>query len=158
MLVSQVLIVAASTPIKLLMGGAAITVGVLVGLVPALLLGMLLGLIPRPRRLRSRRVARAAAPAGPRSPFPLVRTFPAGEPAAPDMPSVVLPPSMRQHIEPEPEQPEELEVAVARERHPGLYDDEYAKQLDHLDTLRRTIRTRLAVGAPPLSDDAPRES
>jgi hypothetical protein len=157
--VSQVLIVAGSTPVKLLLGGAAITVGVLVGLVPALALGMLLGLIPRPRLLRSRRVARDAPPAGPR--LAVMRTVPSGETAALDAPSVVLPSSMRPHVDPEPQAPDEDEdedeVAVARERHRRLYDDEYAKQIDHLDTLRRTISTRLAVGAPPMSDDAPRE-
>jgi hypothetical protein len=155
MLVSQLLIVAGAAPIKLLLGGAAITVGVLVGLVPALLLGMLLGLIPRPRLLRSRRVARAAPPVGPA--LAVMRGIPTGETAALDAPSVVLPSSMRPHVEPEPEAPDEDEVAVARERHRRLYDDEYAKQIDHLDTLRRTIRTRLAVEAQPMSDDAPRE-
>jgi hypothetical protein len=155
MLVSQILFVAASTPIKLLLGGAAITVGVLVGLVPALLLGMVLGLIPRPRLLGSRRAARAAPAPGPR--LPVVRAVPTAEMAALDAPSVVLAPSMRPHVDAEPEAPDEDEVAVARERHRRLYDDEYAKQLDHLDTLRRTIRTRLAVGAQPTSDDAPRE-
>jgi hypothetical protein len=155
MLVSQILFVAASTPIKLLLGGAAITVGVLVGLVPALLLGMLLGLIPRPRLLRSRRIARPAPPPGPR--LAVMRAIPTGETAPLDTPSVALAPSIRPHVEPEPEAPDEDEVALARERHRRLYDDEYAKQIDHLDTLRQTIRTRLAVGAQPMSDDPPRE-
>lgn len=34
---------------------------------------------------------------------------------------------------------------VARDRHRDLYDAEYAKQLDRMDALRRTIGTRMAV-------------
>jgi hypothetical protein len=151
--VSALLVVAASTPLKLLLGGAAITVGLFVGLVPALLLGMLLGLVPRPRVLRPRRVARAAPQRQATMALPYVRAVPT---PTLDAPAVVLPSSMRQRVE--PELPEEADLAVARERHRGLYDDEYAKQVEHLDALRRTIRTRLAVGARPLSDDAPRES
>jgi hypothetical protein len=155
MLVTALLVVAASTPLKLLLGGAAITVGMVVGLVPALLLGMLLGLIPRPRVLRPRRVAHPAPQRQPTVALPGVRAVPTAAPRTLDAPAVVLPSSMRQRIEPALE---EADIAIARQRHRRLYDDEYARQLEHLETLRRTIRTRMAVDAQPLSEDAPRES
>lgn len=156
MLVTALLVVAASTPFKLLLGGAAITVGLVVGLVPALLLGMLLGLIPRPRALRPRRVAHPARQRQPTVALADVRVVPTAAPPRLDTPAVVLPSSMRRRVE--PALPEEADIAVAHQRHRRLYDDEYAKQLEHLETLRRTIRTRMAVDAQPLSEDAPRES
>ena len=137
-----------------LLSAAALVVGVAVGLIPALLLGMFLGLVPRPPLLRSRRPTRAPPPlerpAAERTPPP-----PVAAPMA-SAASISIPIPVGVEVEPPP--PDRADVAAARGRHRGLYDDEYAKQLDHLDALRRTISTRLAVGARPVSDDAPRET
>ena len=152
MLMSAVAVFAAS-PVDLLLAGVAVALGAVVGLVPALVLGMVLGLVPRPRALRGRHRAPTALRAQP-SAAP-IRPVAGAEPLALDVPAVAVPASMRQR---EPEAPETVEAADARDRHRRLYDDEYEKQLAHLDTLRRTIRTRLAVGAQPLSDDRSRES
>ena len=146
------LILALSAPAKLLLSGAAITVGVLVGLIPALVLGMVVGLVPRPGRARRATPVREA---------PSWLAAPALAPVALEAPAVVLPASMRQHhveLAPEPDEEQvDLEVAAARERHRSIYEDEYAKQLDHVDALRQSIRSRLAIGAQPPSDDAERD-
>jgi hypothetical protein len=141
-----------------LLSAAALVVGVAVGLIPALLLGMLLGLVPRPPLLRSRRPARALPPLERPAPehAPPVAAPTASAASMASAPSISIPIPVGVEVEPPP--PERAGVAAARRRHRGLYDDEYAKQLDHLDALRRTISTRLAVGARPVSDDAPRET
>jgi hypothetical protein len=42
-----------------------------------------------------------------------------------------------------------IDADMVRDRHRELYEVEYAKQLHRVDTLRRTIGIRLAVGADP---------
>ena len=53
-----------------------------------------------------------------------------------------------------------VDATIVRDRHRDLYDAEYVKQLDHVNTLRRTIGTRLAVAGdphPPSEPDPPEE-
>ena len=51
-----------------------------------------------------------------------------------------------------------VDSEVVRERHRELYDTEYAKQLDHVDALRRLIGTRMAIGGQPPPPPAQQES
>ena len=44
------------------------------------------------------------------------------------------------------------------DRHRDLYDDEYARQLDRVETLRQAIRTRLAVGVSSQPESAAMEA
>jgi hypothetical protein len=139
-----------STPMKLLLSAAALVVGVLVGLLPALLLGLLLGLVPRPQLLGSRR------PARPPRRLSLERPAPEHAPPAAEQAPAALAPAALAAVLPLtialPEAPVRADVDAVRKRHRGLYDDEYSKQLRHIDALRQTISTRLAVPADALAE------
>jgi hypothetical protein len=108
---------------------AAVLVGSSVGLLGALIFGAVARGRPRAPRVPA---VRMSAPAMTRAPTP-----PLAEPAPPApfvAPGIGSVPALFA-----------LDNDVARDRHRDLYDAEYAKQLDHVDSLRRTIGTRLSV-------------
>ena len=110
---------------------AALLVGSSVGLLGALLFGLVTRDRARPRRAAA---VRMQAPAVTHTPSqPLAEAAPAaqGPFVAPGIGAV---PALFA-----------LDNDVARDRHRELYDAEYAKQLHHVDRLRRTIGTRMAV-------------
>jgi hypothetical protein len=111
---------------------AVVLLGVVVGIVPVVIVRLVAGgrrssparRRPQPRIFEPPREAPAEAPARPRGPI--------AEPPAADPP---------------PEPLVATPVVAVNERHRDLYDEEYARQVDRVETLRRTIRTRLTVGA-----------
>ena len=121
-----------ATTQKVLLVLAALLVGSSVGLLGALLFGLVAGARTRPPgappvRMRAPAAMNAAAVQ------PLAETqAAAGAFVAPGIGSV---PAFFA-----------LDADVVRDRHRELYDEEYAKQLHHVDALRRAIGTRLAVG------------
>jgi hypothetical protein len=110
---------------------AAVLVGSSVGLLGALIFAFVTSARGRPPR----------APAV-RMPAPAIRPAPiepiAGPPAPPPSPFVGPVPALFA-----------VDSEAVRERHRELYDTEYAKQLDHVDALRRLIGTRMAIGGEP---------
>jgi hypothetical protein len=132
-----------ATTQKVLLIVAALLVGSNIGLAGALLFGLVAS--ARARRSRPR-----AAPPAPMAPVTVVAAQPLVEApsSAPD--ALVAPafgsvPALFA-----------LDADMARDRHRELYDVEYAKQLHHVDTLRRTIGIRLAVAAdPPAPSEEP---
>jgi hypothetical protein len=117
---------------KVLLGLAAVLVGSSVGLLGALLFGLVAGGRARPPRAAAVRMQAPAVTRAPSSPL---------DQATPAAPGPVVAPA----IVPVPVLLA-LDGDVVRDRHRELYDEEYAKQLHHVDTLRRTIGTRIAVG------------
>jgi hypothetical protein len=118
---------------RVLLVVAAVLVGASVGLVGALILGAVTGARATPPRTRAVPV-RAHAPAL-TDPLP----EPVADPVAPAPSPFVTPgigsvPALYM-----------IDSDVVRDRHRDLYDAEYVKQLDHVDALRRTIGTRLAL-------------
>ena len=114
---------------------AALLVGGNIGLAGALLFGVVSG--ARARRSRARAAAMQAPAAADLAPLPLAQAPPStvGALVAPAMASV---PALFA-----------LDADTVSDRHRELYEVEYAKQLHHVDTLRRTIGIRLAVAADP---------
>jgi hypothetical protein len=117
---------------KVLLSLAAVLVGSSIGLLGALLLGVVAAARARPPRAAA---VRMQAPAMTRPPSqPLDGATPAAPgpfvaPAIGSLPALLA-----------------LDSDVVRDRHRDLYDEEYAKQLRHVDALRRTIGARMAVG------------
>ena len=121
-----------ATTQKVLLVLAALLVGSSVGLLGALLLGLLADTRARPPRAPTVRM-QAPVTTSVAAVQPLAETqAAAGAFVAPGIGSV---PAFFA-----------LDADVVRDRHRELYDEEYAKQLHHVDTLRRAIGTRLAVG------------
>jgi hypothetical protein len=116
----------------ILMVVAVVLLGIVVGIVPVVIVRLVAG-------------GRRTSPARHR---PEPRIF---EPAPPEAP-VEPPPPPAPITEPLAADPQPEPLVAARldavsERHRDLYDEEYARQVDRVETLRRTIRTRLTVGA-----------
>lgn len=131
-----------SATVKALVVGGAVLVGVVVGLTPVALLGIDIGLVPNPRRRRARAApprapshAQAIRPAAPGSAIPPARAIAIDASAEPPAPV----PSLGDGSH-----------GTARNRHRELYDAEYAEQVRRIETLRRTVSTRLPV--PPSPD------
>ena len=121
---------------------AALLVGSNIGLAGALLFGVVSG--ARARRSRARSAAMQAPAAADVAAPPLAQAPPstAGAFVAPALGSG---PALFA-----------LEADMVSDRHRELYEVEYAKQLHHVDTLRRTIGIRLAVAAdPPTPSEEP---
>ena len=121
---------------------AAVLVGSNVGLAGALLFGVVSS--ARARHARARAAAMPTPAATDVAPQPLAQAPPSAPgafvaPAIGSMPALFA-----------------LDADMVRDRHRELYEVEYAKQLHHVDTLRRTIGIRLAVAAdPPAPSDEP---
>jgi hypothetical protein len=70
------------------------------------------------------------------------------EPVREAAPAPVPAPAVEPRVaEPEPEPVVGVRVEAVSERHRDLYAEEYARQVDRVEALRRTIRTRLSVGS-----------
>jgi hypothetical protein len=128
-----------------------VVLGILAGLVPALLLGAAVGAIgpPRRRRLEAPAAPAAAMPAPPRPAAPAAPPPPppsAELPAAPDPPRPALRTAAGLLLDPEPDD-DEAPAGPAERRHGELYDEEFADQLAHLEALRIRITTQLAFPA-----------
>lgn len=124
-----------ATTQKVLLVVAALLVGSSVGLVGALIFGLLAGGRRRPRRAPVVRMPGPAAMHIP-PPQPLLEAPPAPGPHA--TPAIGSVPALFA-----------VDADVVRDRHHELYEAEYAKQLRHVDTLRRSIGTRLAIAGEP---------
>src|SRR5262245_24823345 len=117
----------------ILMVLAVVLLGIVVGIVPVVIVRLVAG-------------GRRTSPAR-RRPEP--RIF---EPAPPEAPAEVPTEPLPPITEPLAADPQLEPLVAARldavsERHRDLYDEEYARQVDRVETLRRTIRTRLTLGA-----------
>jgi hypothetical protein len=134
MLVSTGIVSVAVDPTtqKVLLILAALLVGGSVGLVGALLFGLVAG--GRARR-QPAPAARMPAPAVTYAAPQPIAGGPAPAPGAFVAPDIGSAPARLR-----------LDADMVRDRHRELYDSEYAKQVHHVDALRRTIGTRLAVG------------
>jgi len=137
MLVSAAIVSVAvdATTQKVLLSLAAVLIGSSVGLLGALLLGVVAGRRARPPRAAAVRMQAAAVTRAPSQPLDEAMPAAPGPFVAPPIGSV---PALLA-----------LDGDAVRDRHRGLYDEEYAKQLHHVDTLRRRIGTRMAVGGEP---------
>ena len=122
-----------STTQRLLLVLAAVLVGASVGLVGALLFGAVSRARETATATRADAARVAAPPPVPTRAFPEARVEPEG-PSPFSAPGIGAVPALYA-----------VDSDVVRERHRDLYDAEYVKQLDHVDKLRRTIVTRLAV-------------
>ena len=122
-----------TTTQRLLLVLAAVLVGASVGLVGALVFGAVKNVRAQPERAAA---VRAPAPPPPARPRPIAepRTQPDAPPPSPfGAPGMGSMPALFA-----------LDGDV-RDRHRELYDAEYVKQLEHVEALRRTIGTRLAL-------------
>jgi hypothetical protein len=132
-----------SAPFTVLLVGVGAAVGVLVGVIPALLAATLLGYLPPPRLRRAGgllveppRVERRAAPRPEPAPAPL--------PAPVALAAAEEPPQ-------DPQRSGQLAI-LAHARHQGVYDAAYAEQLDRVETLRSAIGGRRGTSPEPPSD------
>jgi hypothetical protein len=126
-----------STTQRLLLVLAAVLVGASVGLVGALLFGAVSRARETATATRADAARVTAPPPVPTRAFPEARVEPEG-PSPFSAPGIGAVPALYA-----------VDSDVVRERHRDLYDAEYVKQLDHVDELRRTIGTRLAVAGEP---------
>jgi hypothetical protein len=136
MLVSSGIVSVAVDPTteKVLLILAALLVGSSIGLIGALLFGFVAAGRARPARAPAVRMQAPAVTHA--APQPLADASPSAPvPGAFVAPGIGSVPALFA-----------LDSEVVRDRHRELYHAEYAKQLDHVDTLRRTIGTRMAVG------------
>jgi hypothetical protein len=118
-----VTVIVDATTQRLLLILAAVLVGASVGLIGALAFGLVTQARDKPRRAT---VVRMPPP-----PITRPRAEPAPPPPRPFAGSV---PALYA-----------VDSEVVRDRHRELYQEEYGKQLRHVDALRRTIGTRLAL-------------
>lgn len=135
-----------TTTQRLLLILAAVLVGASVGLVGALILVGVKGV--RATSTRTTAVRMSGTP--PVRPRPVPEPRPAPDPHAPSpfaAPVVGSVPVLYA-----------VDSDVVRDRHRELYDAEYVKQLDHVEVLRRTIGTRLALAGEPQRPSEPDSS
>jgi hypothetical protein len=130
-----------SAPVTVLLVGLGAVVGVVVGLLPALVLAMLFGYLPPPalaRRQRDALVVETRADPGPVAPGPAT----AQARVARDAPREVSPPPA------EAPAPAPIEV-LAPARHQSVYDAAYAEQSERVEALRTAIGRRLRRPSAP---------
>ena len=128
--------------------------------VAALLLGVVVVVVPLVVfRLAAGGGRRRGVPAARRAPIRSARLQPfILEPVALEQPVVALPSVVTVAPEPALESSEPAPTEVVSDRHRDLYHDEYARQLDRVETLRQAIRTRLAVGVSSQPESAAMEA
>ena len=137
-----------SPAVAILLVLAALLLGVVVGVVPIVVFRLAAGGGQRRRAPAARR-----APARSERPQPLMF-----EPVALEQAVVALPSVDTVAAEPAFESPQPAPMEVVSDRHRDLYHKEYSRQLDRVETLRQTIRTRLAVGVSSQPDSAAMEA
>jgi hypothetical protein len=123
-------------------------VGVVVGIIPALMVAMLLGYVPPPRRVR-RGAGVLAEPARGAAFAPDLR----GDPAAPFATSASAPAPVALAVavaeDPHDGKPPPKPLGIlAHARHQSVYDAAYAAQLERVDALRAAIGGRLRERPP----------
>ncbi len=136
-----------SAPITVLLVGLGAAVGVVVGVLPALVAAMALGYLPPPRR-RARHVSRVLA-----EPVPFAfAPEPERAPAAP-VPVALAAATGAVDEEPSREPPRQGQLAIlAHARHQDVYDTAYAQQLERVGALRSAIGDRRRASPEPSSD------
>lgn len=127
--------------------------------VAALLLGVVVVVVPLVVFRLAAGGRRRGVPAARRAPIRSARPQPLIlEPVALEQPAVALPSVVTVAPEPALESSEPAPTEVDSDRHRDLYHDEYARQLDRVETLRQAIRTRLAVGVSSQPESAAMEA
>jgi len=132
-----------SAPITVLLVGLGAAVGVVVGVLPALVAAMALGYLPPPRR-RERRASRVLA-----EPAPFA--FAPGPAPAPAPVALAVADAVAE--DPSPDAPRQGQLAIlAHARHQDVYDSAYAEQLERVGALRSAIGDRRRVSPEPAND------
>jgi hypothetical protein len=131
-----------SAPVTVLLVGAGAAVGVIVGVIPALMVALLLGYLPPPRR--TRRAGSLLVEPPRREPLPELGPARAAPPAPVLVAAAGEPP-------PEPSRQGQLAI-LAHARHQSVYDAAYAEQLDRVETLRSAIGGRRGKPSEPPTD------
>jgi hypothetical protein len=142
-----------SAPITVLLVGLGAAVGVVVGVLPALVAAMALGYLPPPRR-RERRASRVLAEP---QPFAFAPDPAPIAPVAPVAP-VALAAADAESEGSSREAPRHGQLAIlAHARHQDVYDTAYADQLERVGALRSAIgdRRRASPGPPNGPDSGP---
>jgi hypothetical protein len=136
-----------SAPITVLLVGLGAAVGVIVGVIPALVAAVALGYLPPPRRRMHR--ARGVLVEPPPDELELERAHVPAPPAAP----VILAAAS----DPPSDPPRQGQLAIlAHARHQDVYETAYAEQLERVGALRSAIGDRRRTSPEPPSDPGPR--
>jgi hypothetical protein len=139
-----------SAPITVLLVGLGAAVGVVVGVLPALVAAMALGYLPPPRR-RERPVSRVLSEPMPFTFAPVHASTPAPAPVA-------LAATEDAAENPSRAAPRQGQLAIlAHARHQDVYDTAYADQLERVGALRSAIGDRRRTVPEPSNgpDSAP---
>jgi hypothetical protein len=135
-----------SAPITVLLVGLGAAVGVIVGVLPALVAALALGYLPPPRR-RERRAGSVLVEPAPVAFEPMRATAPQPAPA---------PIALAAAEDPPREPPPHGQLAIlAHARHQDVYDTAYAEQLERVGALRSAIGDRRRVPPEPRNDPGP---
>jgi hypothetical protein len=139
-----------SASIIVLLVGLGAAVGVIVGVMPALVAALALGYVPPPRRRRSRLTSGVLA-----VPSPVALGLePAVAPASAPVPAAA--PAVLAGTEDAPRDPPRQgqgQLAIlAHARHQDVYDTAYAEQLERVGALRSAIGDRRRTAPAPPSD------
>jgi hypothetical protein len=122
-----------SAPITVLLVGLGAAVGVVVGVIPALVAATLLGYLPPPRRRQTRRATSVLA-----EPRRLEELKPERAPA----PATVVLAAAEEPERDPPRQGQGQLAILAHARHQDVYDTAYAQQLERVGALRSAIGDR----------------
>jgi hypothetical protein len=136
-----------SAPITVLLVGLGAAVGVIVGVLPALVAALALGYLPPPRRRR--RPARGVLAEPP--PFAFAPERPPAPVPAP------APVALVAAGDPSRDPPRQGQLAIlAHARHQDVYDTAYAEQLERVGALRSAIGDRRRTSPEPPDGPGPR--
>jgi hypothetical protein len=131
-----------SAPVTVMLVGVGAVVGVVVGILPALVAATLLGYLPPPRRRRRVGDMLVEPPGAPRLGAGGQSTMAPGAASGPVTLAVAEHPRS-------PEPPPAQLAILAHARHQAVYDAAYAEQLERVDELRVAIGDRLRKRAGP---------
>jgi hypothetical protein len=141
-----------SAPIIVLLVGFGAAVGVIVGVLPALVAALALGYLPPPPRRRLR-------PARGVLTVPSPVALGVGAERAPVPAPVPAPVVFAATEDPPPDAPRQGQLAIlAHARHQDVYDTAYAEQLERVGTLRSAIGDRRRSSPAPPNDPGPGSS